>query len=665
MGPAARPRAAALLDLPGDAAATIHIVVTSLPSHCAAIQIRERTEMAELIPTRSSCLRRMTAGERRVAERLEDKLEDDYVCWFNVPVGPKQLQPDFIVLHPGRGFLVLEVKDWKFDTLRSVDKTTATLLTDRGLVTEKNPLLQARVYALEVAVLLERDAALRNPADHRHAGKLNMPYGWGVVLTNITRRQFDTAELGQVIDSHRVICADEMTVSADAEAFQQRLWALFNVVFPCRLSLPQVDRVRWHLFPEIRLPHDGQSALFPNLDAAPDSAGLPDLVRIMDMEQERLARSLGDGHRVIHGVAGSGKTMVLGYRSVHLARSTDKPILVLCYNVSLSARLQQLIAERGLEARVAVRNFHAWCRQMLVQFNCELPAQGGGFFEGLVTRIIDAVDKGQVPRGQYGAVLIDEGHDFQPEWFRLVAQMVDPETNSLLVLYDDAQSIYGKGRAKFSFASVGIQARGRTRVLQVNYRNTWELLSVARSFAAELVEGRDADEDGVPVIAPSSSGRRGALPELIRCEDLRTEARFVAERIAGEVQRGTPPDRIGVIYPNAEVQREVARALKDAGIAFRATTDSRSKKALFADVSEVKVVTMESSKGLEFGVVLIPGLGAMPATGEDEVEEARLLYVAMTRAVESLVMTHSRESPFTERLRRAIHDAAAAMAPRP
>lgn len=621
--------------------------------------------MAELIPTRSSCLRRMTGGERRFAERLEDKLENDYVCWFNVPVGPKQLQPDFIVLHPGRGFLVLEVKDWKLDTIQSMDKTSATVLTDRGLVIDKNPLLQARVYALEVAVLLERDPALRNPAEHHHAGKLNMPYGWGVVLTNITRKQFETTDLGQVIDSHRVICSDEMTASVEPDAFQERLWAMFKVVFPCLLSLPQVDRVRWHLFPEIRLPSDGQSALFPNLDASRDaSAGLPELVRIMDMEQERLARSLGDGHRVIHGVAGSGKTMVLGYRSVHLARTLDKPILVLCYNVALAARLQQLIAERGLEGRVAVNSFHAWCRQMLEQFNCELPTGFGGVYaEGLVTRIIDAVDKGRVPRGQYGAVLIDEGHDFQPEWFRLVAQMVDPETNSLLVLYDDAQSIYAKGRAKFSFASVGIQARGRTRILQVNYRNTYELLAVARDFAAELVEGRDADDDGVPVIAPSSAGRRGALPELIRCEDLRAEARFVTERIAGELQRGTAPDRIGVIYPNAEVQREVTRALKDAGIAFCAAVDNRGKKALFADTDEVKVMTMKSSKGLEFSVVLIPGLGAMPATGEDEVDEARLLYVAMTRAIDSLVMSYSRESPFTERLRRAIHDVEGAMSP--
>lgn len=613
--------------------------------------------MAELIPTRASCLRRMTSGERRFAERLEDKLEDDYVCWFNVPVGPKQLQPDFIVLHPGRGFLALEVKDWKLETIHAIDRSTATLLTDRGLVKELNPLLQGRSYAMEIGGVLRQDKALLNPPEHRHAGQLCMPFGWGVVLANITRKQFDAAELKEVIDEHRVICQDEMVPSVEVDRFQERLWGMFNVVFPCKLALPQIDRVRWHLFPEIRLPGAGQSVLFPPDPAkATVASDLPELVRIMDTEQERLARSLGDGHRVIHGVAGSGKTMILGYRSVHLARTIERPILVLCYNVALSARLEGLIAERGLEHRIAVRTFHAWCRQMLVAYNVELPKQGAGFFAGLVTKVIDNVERGQIPRGQYGAVLIDEGHDFEADWLKLVAQMVDPETNALLVLYDDAQSIYGAGRAKFTFASVGIQARGRTRILQMNYRNTYELLSVARHFAAELLEGRDADEDGMPVISPSSSGRRGPLPELVRCTDLAAEAAYVAERVRKEIDSGTAPERIAVIYPDGAVAVAIAAALQKQGVAFCSTHSSTGKKKLFDKPTEVKVVTMESSKGLEFLVAIIPGLGLMPAAGEDINAEARRLYVAMTRAMESLVMTYSSESVFAERILRAIND---------
>ncbi|MHC5718765.1 MAG: 3'-5' exonuclease, partial [Nostoc sp.] len=61
-------------------------------------------------------------------------------------------------------------------------------------------------------------------------------------------------------------------------------------------------------------------------------------------------------------------------------------------------------------------------------------------------------------------------------------------------------------------------------------------------------------------------------------------------------------------------------------------------------------ITMHSSKGLEFPVVLIPGIGFMPHEYNTPEEEARLLYVAMTRAMEQLILTSDRSSEFTSRL---------------
>src|SRR5690606_30120176 len=100
---------------------------------------------------------------------------------------------------------------------------------------------------------------------------------------------------------------------------------------------------------------------------------LPSLIRVMDFQQEQLARSLGEGHRVIHGVAGSGKTMILGYRCAHLAKVSMKPILVLCFNRSLAARLRQVMAEKGLGEKVVVQHFHGWCKEMLAAYNVDAP----------------------------------------------------------------------------------------------------------------------------------------------------------------------------------------------------------------------------------------------------------------------------------------------------
>lgn len=612
--------------------------------------------MARFFPVRSQC-QFDTPGERRFAERLEKLLEDDYLCWSNVPVGPKARYPDFVVLHPRRGILVLEVKDWKLTTIQSMTHGQVTLHTSSGIKTVANPMKQAHTYVKEVDMVLKKDPLLRQSKSSPRPGELIMPWGWGVVLTNITRRQFEQTDLHDVLDPQRVIFQDEMTESADPEAFQQRLWNMFPHVFPCTLTLPQIDRVRYHLYPEVRVSAlPGQFGLFADGDAP-----IPSLIKVMDLQQEQLARSLGEGHRVIHGAAGSGKTMILGYRCEQLAKVSPKPILVLCYNKSLAGRLRQVLEEKGLGEKVSVRNFHAWCSDMLTAYQVDKPSSRlpvGQKMEQMIQFTIDGVDRGQIPRAQYCAVLIDEGHDFAPEWFKLVVQMVDPATNALLVLYDDAQSIYrGKGKKTgldFSFASVGIQAQGRTTILKLNYRNTLEVLSVARAFATELLSGRDAGEDGVPIIVPESAGRRGAFPELIHCEGHWQEWDCLVTRIRDEQANGRVLNDMAIIYRN-NVQAEAAgRALTQAGIAYASGTSSKGRGELYGSEDSVKIVSMHSSKGLEFGLVLIPGLGEMPKKGEAEADEARLLYVAMTRAIDRLVMTYQVHSDFTKRVQEAI-----------
>ncbi|KRW66102.1 DNA helicase II [Pseudomonas sp. TTU2014-105ASC] len=612
--------------------------------------------MARFFPVRSQC-RFDTAGERRFAERLEKLLEDDYLCWSNVPVGPKARYPDFVVMHPRRGILVLEVKDWKLTTIQSMNHGQVTLHTTSGIKTVANPMLQAHTYVKEVDMVLKKDPLLRQSKSSPRPGELIMPWGWGVVLTNITRRQFEGTDLHDVLDPQRVIFQDEMTETADPEAFQQRLWNMFPHVFPCTLTLPQIDRVRYHLYPEVRVSaQPGQFGLFADSDAP-----IPSLIKVMDLQQEQLARSLGEGHRVIHGAAGSGKTMILGYRCEQLAKVSPKPILVLCYNKSLAGRLRQVLDEKGLGEKVSVRNFHAWCSDMLTAYQVDKPSPRmpvGQKMEQMIQFTIDGVDRGQIPRAQYSAVLIDEGHDFAPEWFKLVVQMVDPATNALLVLYDDAQSIYrGKGKKTgldFSFASVGIQAQGRTTILKLNYRNTLEVLSVARAFATELLSGRDAGEDGVPIIVPESAGRRGAFPELIQCEGHWQEWDCLVTRIRDEQANGRVLNDMAIIYRNNAQAEAAERALTQAGIAYASGTSSKGRGELYGSEDSVKIVSMHSSKGLEFGLVLIPGLGEMPKKGEAEADEARLLYVAMTRAIDRLVMTYQAHSDFTKRVQDAI-----------
>jgi superfamily I DNA/RNA helicase len=269
---------------------------------------------------------------------------------------------------------------------------------------------------------------------------------------------------------------------------------------------------------------------------------------------------------------------------------------------------------------------------------------------------MDGVERGQIPRFQYGAVLIDEGHDFEPDWYKLIVQMIDPNTNSLLVLYDDAQNINGSAtRRKFTWKSLGVQAQGRTTILKLNYRNTLEILAVARNFANELLEAQAGEDDGVPLIAPESAGRRGALPELIRVEHARDELPCLVQRIRDEQARGRRLDDIAVLYRYGWQGDKLREALTRADIPCR-VAEGKDKSSLFVVKDCVKLITMHSSKGLEFPLVIIPYLGQLPKPGEDESHEARLLYVAMTRATERLLLIHHEDSVFSKRIRDSINE---------
>ncbi len=500
-----------------------------------------------------------------------------------------------------------------------------------------------------VTDLLQRDAQLIWPTGSLK-GKPFFPYGHGVVLANITRAQFDKTNLGEVLPAHLVICQDEMYESVDAEAFQKRLWEMFPVKFTFKLTLPQIDRVRWHLFPQIRMPE--QRSLLPE-DAA-DAQDIPDILRVMDLQQEQLARSLGEGHRVIHGVAGSGKTLILGYRAEHLATMVNRPVLVLCFNRTLAARLAATMEEKGIEDKVHVHNFHAWCSRQLKAFHVDEPKgpRNEAFFDAMVEQVIRGVDSKAIPSGQYDAVLIDEGHDFRPEWFKLIVQMVNPESNSLLVLYDDAQSIYGGAkRPKFTFASVGIKASGRTTILKLNYRNTQEILRVARAFADELLAPKESVEDEAPTVQPVAAGRQGPKPLLLELPTLQDEASRIAEILLDENRTGTPWKDMAVVYRHLETVEPLIGMMERRGIPFEVPQKSKRFKP---GSDTVKLVTMHSSKGLEFPLVCIPATGMPHKNEESPEDEARLLYVAMTRATRQLVMTCGESSRFAGKLREAI-----------
>lgn len=120
------------------------------------------------------------------------------------------------------------------------------------------------------------------------------PYGHGVYLSNITRKQLDKYfSNSDIFPSDIVICKDEITEFMSSEEISLRLFSLVKHTFSKEISNKQVDRIRWHLYPEIRITHALDK---PESSAKPISVlRTPNIIKIMDTQQELLARSLGEG----------------------------------------------------------------------------------------------------------------------------------------------------------------------------------------------------------------------------------------------------------------------------------------------------------------------------------------------------------------------------------
>ena len=612
--------------------------------------------MATWIPELSQVKKRMsTSGERRFADRLDQFLEDDYFIWFDIPVGRDRRYPDFIILHPRRGVLFLEVKDWKFENLQgAITKEQVSLIVNGKLTKKANPLEQSRQCSFTAIRRLQSDPLLKQ-TEGKWKGNLIIPYAYGAVLTNISSGQMTKGvseeEREGVLPDNLIIYKDQMLESADPEVFQERMWGMFKHSFDVLLTQAQIDRIRFHLFPEVRIDHTKVNGSFDFDDTGNESTpSFDDVVKVLDVHQERLAKGLGEGHRVIHGVAGSGKTLILGYRCRYLYQIVKKPILVLCFNVTLAARLRSYMKAQDLGDNVHVYHFHEWCAQQIKTYNVKVIEGNEPFYERQVKTVISGVEKGNIPRAQYDALLIDEAHDFESDWLKLITQMVNPETDSLLLLYDDAQSIYKDKGLGFTLSSVGVKAKGRTTILKLNYRNTKEILEFGYKFAKEYIHPEDADDDHIPVIEPDSGGGSGQKPAFRELKSLKDEVYFTVGCVKKWQADGISLSDIAILVPFKYVGDQMSAALEKNEVEHLWMKDKLSKTSFDPSLDRITVTSIQSSKGLEFKRVIIVGIGLLGKNDESVYSDAKLLYVGITRAQENLVVTSSTKNEFSKLL---------------
>jgi superfamily I DNA/RNA helicase len=216
--------------------------------------------------------------------------------------------------------------------------------------------------------------------------------------------------------------------------------------------------------------------------------------------------------------------------------------------------------------------------------------------------------------------------------------------DDMFIVGDAHQRIYDN---HVSLARVGVNVRGRSKRLTVNYRTTQEILALAVPALGKAgVTGLDDEADTLTGYRSPLHGRR---PKIVSARTREAEYEALVRHVtAWRDDEGIEPQAIGIAARSSWVGKEAAAALNAAGIPTVSLSAKSRKDA-------VRVGTMHGMKGLEFQAVAVIGVadGMVPspssltdaiqdpvAHAQDLQRERCLLFVALTRARDHLYISY-------------------------
>ena len=584
--------------------------------------------MAFLQPRNLRSRNDIPARLQTVAKCLGDFLPDEVTVWLErTSEGVRRaLRQEFeqqqiegldddgqsylVVLDPAAGIVVLEAPS----RIRVRRKLGRRASIDRDRIRE---LTEQRVE--ELRLRLEARSVQ------------SMPVKAALALPDVA-----VADAGGLRADVPVLFADDFTAEALRPALQEIVGGDRRPVRPAEEPAARAEEsaARAAVNPAIVI-RGTQGRLFARPEEQADDQ---EILRTLDRKQERLAHTLGPGYRLIRGVAGSGKTLVLTYRAQHMASHFPQwRILLLCFNTALSQALKHHIARHS---NVRVHTLDALARRVLKSTG-RLPEDSSRPDFGQRRRdalaAVSEIDESKL----FDMVLVDEAQDLDTTGLDLAWAMLKPGRTHFVMALDGAQMLY---RRRMAWNPPSMTARGRTTVLDVNYRNTREVLDLGQQLLAGIGSGSSGDrspDDLDVLVQPDKAVRIGMPPTCLACSDLPREAEAIAARVADLRSSGVRPDQMVVLLGTEQLRHDVMRLVPDA---FD-TKAVRNRYKIFDVAGKVRVATLRLLKGLEFPHVIIGGANAISVHARDEQsqeeQQRRLLYVAVTRATETLTITYS------------------------
>ncbi len=245
-------------------------------------------------------------------------------------------------------------------------------------------------------------------------------------------------------------------------------------------------------------------------------------------------------------------------------------------------------------------------------------------------------------RKPFEFIVVDESQDIGIPQLRFVRAIAGGKPNGLFFTGDLGQRIF---QQPFSWKSIGVDIRGRSRTLKINYRTSHQIRVCAdRLLGADVsdIDGNKEERGGV------TSAFNGPPPVVQEAEGVDAEVARVAEWISGHLANGLKPHEVGIFVRSKSQLERATKVAQSIGVPF-AVLDERVETT----VGTVAISTMHLAKGLEFRAVAVMAcddevlplqsrIEAIADQGDlEEVlnTERQLFYVACTRARDFLMVS--------------------------
>lgn len=447
--------------------------------------------MAQMYPPRIA--EGTPRSERDVFERLA-QLDDDYVVFHSVPWQGKRHgkqgdgEADFVVAHPNRGVLVLEVKGGTIH-VENGQWISESRNGERHKI--RDPFEQASDSKFRLRDYLgEHIPRLGNP----------LRIGHGVVFpaVEITGDLAPSAPRQIILDRY-----DMRSMDSSIERLM-RHWEK-----PTRLDDQQFSALRKALAPTHKIRVTQKHRIEEVVDK---------LIELTDQQVSVLRLLKRQRSALITGGAGTGKTVLAVEKAKQLA-DEGFSVLLLCFNAPLG---EQLAAQFNDVENVTATNFHKFAQNLVNKAGVGPEKWPDDYWDSVLAELLPtAAEQLGV---SFDAVIVDEGQDFRANWWTsLELLLADPENGILYVFADDHQDLYRTGwEAPFEAESFA---------LDVNCRNTVEI--------AERVNAVfDRDEP--------SLGIKGQTPGFMPAQGKKA-AQTLANFVGMLVREGTPPETIAIL----------------------------------------------------------------------------------------------------------------------